>query len=95
MFITDSLGRVLIYSLSSGEVSGHVVGVSPTLSADGRLLAVKTGEGRLAVHDVATLRRLTVLKFRNDVVFGAFSPDGANLFAITAEQTAHVIQIAK
>ena len=95
MFVTDSLGRVLLYSLATGEVTGQIVGDSPTLSADGRRLAVKTGEGRLAVHDVATLRRLSVLKFKSDVIFGAFSPDGANLFALTAEQTAHVIQIAK
>ena len=95
MFVTDSLGRVLLYSVSTGEVAGYATGSSPTVSADGRLFALKTGEGRLAVYEVATMKRLKDLRFKNDVIFGALSPDGANLFALTAEQTVHVIATGK
>jgi len=93
MFVTDSLGRVLSYSLSTGEVDGYAFGASPVVSADGGALALETGEGRLAVVDAKTMARKADFRFKHAIVFTAFGPDSASLLVVTADQTAHAITL--
>lgn len=95
MFVTDSIGRVIAYSLSTGRVLGFAVGDTPVVSADGSQLAVSTGEGRVAVYDVGTMSLRSDLRFKHAVAFGAFSPDSASFFALTADHTAHAISMKK
>ena len=93
IFVSDSLGRVLVYAMSTSEPRGYVIGDTPVVSRDGAWLAVSTGRGRLAVHDATALTVRRDLRFTHDVVFAAFSPDGARLFVLTADQVAHVIAV--
>jgi hypothetical protein len=65
------------------------------VTADGATLALETGEGRLAVLDARTMAKRTELRFKHPVVFTAFSPDGAGLFVLTADQTAHAIALTE
>ena len=95
LLVSDSLNRVLVYSMASGELKGYVFGDKPIISADGRRLAVSTGTGRFAVFDLDTLQRLTELRFRHEVPFAALSPDGSRLLAITADQQALVVEVKR
>jgi len=95
IFLTDSIGRVLIYSLTSGELKGHAFGNEPVVNTQGGILVVNTGGGRLALYDVTTLSRRGELTFAHEVLLKALSPDGLRLFVLTADQTAHVLSVAK
>jgi hypothetical protein len=93
MFVTDSIGRVLTYTVSTGELRGYAFGDEAAASADGKILVVDTGIGRLVLYDTATMTRRSELRFRHQVVFKAFSGDGTKLLALTADQTMHVIDV--
>jgi hypothetical protein len=95
MIVTDSIGRVLSYALSTGQLEGYAFGSDPIVTTDGATLAVETGEGRLAVLDARTMAKRTELRFKHPIVFAAFSPDGAGLFVLTADQTAHAIALTE
>lgn len=93
LLVSDSLNRVLVYSLASGELKGYVFGSDPVISGDGRRLAVTTGTGRIAVFDLDTLERRTELRFKHDVPFAALNPDGTRLLAVTADRQAVIIRV--
>ena len=93
MFVTDTLGRVLSYSVSSGELRGHAFGEEPAASADGKMLAVDSGLGRLVLYDTDAMTRRTEYRFKHPVAYKTFSADGATLLAITADQTAHWLKV--
>ena len=95
VFLTDSIGRILIYSLATGELQGHAFGDGPVVNTEGGILVVSTGGGRLALYDVKTLARRGELTFAHEVLLKALSPDGQRLFVLTADQTAHVLSVAK
>jgi len=91
MVASDTQGRVLVYSIGTGELRGHAFGRSPVMSSAAGLLAVHLGGGRVAIHDLATMRRQKQLSFTTPVVMASFSADGKRLFVLTADQTAYVI----
>jgi len=93
MFVFDSLGRVLTYTVSSGDLRGYAFGDDPVASADGRNLAVDTGLGRLVLYDAVTMSRRTELRFKQPVVYKTFSADGTKLLAVTADQTMHLLEV--
>jgi hypothetical protein len=93
MFVSDTLGRVLTYSVSSGELTGSAFGDRPMPSADGRALALDTGTGRVVIYDAATMTRRADLRFKHPVAFKTFAADGASFLALTSDQTLHTIGV--
>jgi hypothetical protein len=93
MFVTDSLDRVLAYSLASGELNGYAFGEEPVAAAGTGLFAVESGAGRIVVYDLKTMRRQSELTFSHDIAHKAFSPDGTRLFVLTTDQRAHVVSV--
>ena len=93
VIVSDSLGRVLVYSLATGELQGYAVGYEPIANTKAGLLAVDTGGGRLVIYDLKTLRRRDQLTFTTDIPLKAFNADGTRLFVLTDDQKAHVIGI--
>jgi hypothetical protein len=93
MFVTDSLGRVLTYTVSTGELRGYAFGDDAVASADGKTLAVDTGIGRLVLYETAAMTRRTDLRFKQPVVFKTFSADGSKLLVVTADQTMHLLDV--
>ena len=91
MFVTDSLGRILVYLLSTGEAVGYVIGAYPAVGGDS--FAVETGPGSISIHDSATLQRRKDLTFAHDIVIKRLSADGKRLFVLTADQQAAVINV--
>ena len=93
MVVSDSQGRVLVYSVATGELKGHAFGGSPVISTVSALLCVNLGGGRLAIHDLATMHRRDQFTFTTPVVMTSFSADGKRLFVLTSDQTAYVLDL--
>jgi hypothetical protein len=93
MFVTDSLGRILTYTVATGELRGYAFGDEAVASADGKTLAVDSGIGRLVLYDAVAMTRRSELRFKQQVVFKTFSGDGTKLLAVTADQMMHLVEV--
>jgi hypothetical protein len=93
MVASDTQGRVLVYAVGTGELKGHAFGSKPAISVSAGLLSVDMGGGRLAVHDLATMRRRDQFTFATPVVTASFSTDGTRLFVLTSDQTAYLLDV--
>jgi len=95
MMISDTIGRVLVYAISTGELKGHVVGSEPAASPAAGVIAVDAGGGRLVLYDAQTMRRRDDYTFTHPIVLTSFSPDGSRLFVLTSDQAGFVLQVPK
>ncbi len=93
MVASDTQGRVLVYAVGTGELKGHAFGTKPVISTSTGLLSVDLGGGRLAIHDLATMRRRDQFTFAAPVVAASFSADGKRLFVLTSDQTAYLLDV--
>jgi hypothetical protein len=91
--LEDTLGRVLVYSLSTGELRGRLFATNTILAGSGRLLAAHAGAGRVSIFDVARLEKRKELRFASPVIAGFFPGDERRYFALTADQTAYAIDL--
>jgi WD40 repeat protein len=95
LVISDTSNRVLLYSISTGEQKGKFFGRAPAISKAAGLLAVETERGQLTVFDLATGERRDQFNFSGPVSLAQFSADGKRLFALTADQTAYVLDLSQ
>ena len=94
LVIADTLNRVQVYSLKTGEQKGRVFGNNATVSVQRGLLCVENERGKLAIYDLGTMEKRDELVFSNPVSLASFSDDGARLFVLTSNQTAYVIDVS-
>jgi WD40 repeat protein len=92
--VADNENRVLVYSLATGEQVGRVFGSRPVVAQATGLLSVETDRGQLAVYDVATMTKREQYTFTSPISLARFSPDGKQLFVLTANQTIYVLEPA-
>jgi hypothetical protein len=95
LLLSDTLGRVLHYSVSTGELIGSAFGGEPVVNAAGGMLAVDAGPGRIVFYDLATMKRRDELQFSRRVVHKSFNTDGSQLFVLTSDQVAYVVRSAR
>jgi hypothetical protein len=84
--------RISVYSLSTGQESGRLVGYFPAISAESRSLAMSDG-GDLSIYDLPTLNKRATYRFPTAVIYSHFSADGQRLFVLTLDQTAYTLDI--
>jgi hypothetical protein len=89
--VTDTLGRLLVYSLSTGEEKGRVFGSCRALSPRGGLLAVENETGHLDIYDFSALEMRDQFVFGSPIVASNFSEDGTRLLVVTSDQTAYTL----
>jgi WD40 repeat protein len=85
--------RVLVYSMTSGKEMGHVFGVAPVLSRNAGEYAVSSGEGEVDVYGLSDSQLRRTYKFPVSIVYKKFSDDGKQLFVLTRDQTAYVLDL--
>ncbi|HEX8369723.1 MAG TPA: M48 family metalloprotease [Pyrinomonadaceae bacterium] len=95
LVISDSANRILIYSISQGNLRHRFFGGYPTLNPAGSLIAIENEPGQLAIYDLASGAPLEKLYFGKPISFAQFNADGKRLFVLTANQTAFVIDADK
>lgn len=94
LVVTDTLNRVLLYSISTGDRKAKWFGYRPQISRNGEWLCLANGRGHLVVYDLRVLRQARELSFADLVSAHAFSEDGKRLFVLTNDQTAFVFDVA-
>lgn len=89
-----SQGRILVYSLPSGEKRTEIAGTYATVARDANLLCVKNKKSQLTIYDLATLKERDQFTFSSPVAMTRFSGDGKRLFVLTQNQTAYVLDVS-
>lgn len=93
LVVTDNLNRVLLYSVSTGQLRARWFGYRPQISRNGERLCLANGRGHLVIYDLRTLKQAGDLSFANLVSAHAFSEDGKRLLVLTDDQTAFVFDV--
>jgi len=93
LVVVDNANRVLLYSLSTGELQAKWFGFAPRLSANGERLCLANGRGHLVLYDLRTLKKSSDLYFANPIAAHVFSADGKKLLVLTNDQTAFVVDV--
>lgn len=91
--VTDSLGRLLVYSLATGDLKGYAFGRRCIMNAASSQMAVDLGGGRMSVYDLTTMKRRRDYAFGHPIDYAAFSKDGARLFVLTSNQMTYVLDV--
>jgi WD40 repeat protein len=91
LIVTDNRNRLLVYSLTTGEVQTRLFGSRPRLSRDGTRLCLTNGRGQLSLYDMRSLKRTAEFSFSAPVSSHEFSGDGTKLMVLTNDQTVFVL----
>lgn len=92
--VTDTLNRVLVYSLKSGELKGRAFGDRATVSQASGLLCVENESGQLTIYSLATMEKRDQFVFSNSVSLARFSGDGRRLFVLTSNQNVYLLDVS-
>ena len=95
VMFNDSQGRVLIYSLKSGELKHRFFGRHASLNPRRHQIAVENFPGELTLYDLTTGNAIANYVVKGDIVFLRFSLSGNRLFLFSDGQTAYSIDLDK
>jgi WD40 repeat protein len=84
--IIDSENRVLLYSLTKGELQWRFFGDKVAFNPSKTLAVIENFSGQLAIYSLVNGRKIDELVFPSAVAFTKFSQDGKKLFVLTADQ---------
>jgi hypothetical protein len=92
--VSDTLNRLLTYSLSSGEQVGKTFGQSVDVSTASGLIVAENELGQLLIYNLSNMEKRDELIFNSPIAVKRFSDDGKRLFVLTAAQTAYVLDVS-
>lgn len=90
--VEDSINRVLVYSLNSGEQRGKVFGRCKAVSPDGGRLLVENEAGISDLYESSGLRSLRRFVLPARIVHAEFMPDGNGILLLTADQAVYTVR---
>jgi WD40 repeat protein len=91
--VSDTQNRVLVYSLSAGQLKQRFFGDRAVVNAGEGLLCVENEPGQLIIYDLNTGEKRDEFSFSSPVSLIQFA-EGKRLFILTANQTAYLLSIA-
>ena len=89
LVLRDDNNRVLVYSITDGDLKHRFFGANAALNPKGHQIAVQNYPGELTVYDLATGNPVARLRFKTPAAFTRFSLDGKRLLVLTAGQVAY------
>jgi hypothetical protein len=93
--VGDSQNRIHLFQLSTGELKAKLFGAHAALSAAAQLLCVENEKGKLTLYDLRQTEGIPAERarytFANPVSFAQFSLNGRQLFVLTSNQTAYLL----
>lgn len=92
--VADTQNRVLVYSLTDGQQVGKVFGKRPVVSSAANVVGVEADEGVLVLYDLNNFEKREQYTFSSSLAFARFSPDGKQLFVLTANQNVYLLNLA-
>ena len=90
MTIIDSENRVLMYSISKGELVWRFFGNNAAINSTGSTAVVENFPGQLGVYDLSRGEKIRDLVFPRSIVYATFNPDGSRLFVLTESQSFYI-----
>ncbi|HEY0005725.1 MAG TPA: M48 family metalloprotease [Pyrinomonadaceae bacterium] len=94
VIVADTLNRVLVYSLKTGEQKGRVFGGYAAVSRQSGLLCVENEIGKLAIYSLETLEKRDQFTFSSPISLIRFSEDGQRLFVLTGNQIVYLLDVS-
>ncbi|MEZ5346563.1 MAG: M48 family metalloprotease [Pyrinomonadaceae bacterium] len=91
----DSADRVLIYSLTSGELLQRYFADYAILNGERAQVAIENFPGQVSIYDIRTGDEENSFVFDGDVSFMRFSNEGDRLIVITDSQTVYTFDLRK
>jgi len=95
LVLNDSEGRVLVYSMKSGELKHRFFGSFSSINPRRQQLAVENFPGELTLYDLTTGNALGTYVVNGEVVFLRFNLKGDRLFLLSDSQNAYTLEIDK
>ena len=93
--VSDNQNRVLLYSLSSGELKHRFFGGDVTISSESNLAAIENFAGQISIYDLTTGEKINEMNFKAPIVLARFDKYGKKLFVLTSDQEAIIFETAK
>jgi hypothetical protein len=91
----DSEGRVLIYSIATGDLKHRFFGKHATINPVKNQIAVENFPGEINVYNLDTGESEAKLIFNGKAAFARFSLDGKKLFVLSDLQSAYAFDLGK
>jgi hypothetical protein len=95
LMLNDSQGRVLVYSLKTGELKHRFFGGQASINPRRHQIAVENFPGELTLYDLTNGNALANYTVKGDVVFLRFSLQGNKLFLFSDSQAAYAMDLDK
>ncbi len=93
LVVTDRTDRILVFSLSGGQLVGHTFGLNPVFAKDASLMSVEDGPGVLSIYDLPSLKKVDQFFFCDPISAVEFCDGGKQLFVLTADQNAYLLEL--
>ncbi len=93
VIMEDTQNRILVYSLSSGELKQRFFGDRAIASESDNMLCVENERGQLIIYDLVSGSKRDEFSFSSPVSLIRFL-NSRRLFVLTANQTAFVLKVA-
>jgi len=91
----DSEGRVLVFSLKTGELVHRFFGVDMELNPTKDIILIENFLGDLAIHDLNLGAKIGDLNLDSGVAFSRFNIAGDKLLLLSERQTAYAFDVNK
>jgi len=85
--------RVLLYSLSTGELVGSLFGREPVVSPTARLLGVEKNQTDFVLYRLPSLEEVRRYRFGAPISYAWMNEESDRLFVLTNLQTAYVFEL--
>lgn len=95
LVLTDNNNRVLVFSLTDGELHHRFFGSNAALNPSKQQIVVENYPGELSFYDLVTGDNISTLTFKEGAAFIRYSLDGSKLFVLSRDQTAYAIDVTK
>jgi WD40 repeat protein len=89
LVLRDDNNRVLVYSITDGDLRHRFFGANAALSPKGNQIVVQNYPGELTIYDLSSGNPASRLRFKTPAAFTRFSLDGKRLFVLTAGQVVY------
>ncbi len=93
LVLYDSEDRLLVYTISTGELKHRFFGKYAAMSPAKNHLAIENFPGEVTIFDLVSGERLGGLNIRGRAALIRFNLDGTRLFVLSDRQTAYVIDV--
>jgi WD40 repeat protein len=93
VLLHDSNGRILIYSLKTGEQKAAILGRVLAISDDGTKMLLEDGKGKADLYELSELHFLAHFEFPFPVVHAEFSSAGDSISVLTGDQTIYRLKV--